>query len=69
MAVPVSLQPGFAAQSPVALIRGQFQPTRLDFYGGAANYDVSADGQRFLINRLLQAEETTPIEVLVNWRP
>ena len=69
MAVSVSLHPAFEAGAPVMLIRSQFPPTRLFYYGGAANYDVSADGQRFLINRPLQLEKVPPIEVLVNWRP
>ena len=69
MAAPVTLRPAFTAGSPVALIHAQFQPTNVSFYGGAANYDVSPDGQRFLFNRMLEDQGSTPIEVLVNWRP
>jgi len=31
----------------------------------APNYDVAADGQRFLVNTVV--EQTTPIDVVVNW--
>jgi len=69
MAATVSLEPSFTASAPVALIRGQFPPTLLNYYGGAHNYDVSADGRRFLINRVLESEEVSPIDVTLNWRP
>jgi eukaryotic-like serine/threonine-protein kinase len=38
-------------------------------YGGAVEYayDVSADGQRFLVNTLLDNASMDPITVLVNW--
>ena len=32
-----------------------------------AQYDVSPDGQRFLINTLLNEDETQPITLIVNW--
>jgi hypothetical protein len=36
--------------------------------GGAAyTYDVSADGQRFLINTALAPGQTAPITIVVNW--
>jgi hypothetical protein len=30
-------------------------------------YDVSADGQRFLVNTLLDEASSDPITLLVNW--
>jgi hypothetical protein len=33
----------------------------------AANYAASADGQRFLINRLLRDAGGTPLRVVLNW--
>jgi len=34
----------------------------------AYSYDVSSDGQRFLVNSL-EGEGTAPITLVVNWRP
>ena len=31
------------------------------------SYDVSADGQRFLINTRIQSTTTLPITVVLNW--
>ena len=33
----------------------------------AAGYDVTADGQRFLVNELLRPEEAEPITIVVDW--
>ncbi len=33
----------------------------------SAQYDVSADGQRFLINTLVEEEGATPITLVLNW--
>jgi serine/threonine protein kinase len=35
--------------------------------GGAYTYDVSADGQRFLINTAIAPGQTAPITIVVNW--
>ena len=35
--------------------------------GGNWPFDVSADGQRFLVNSLIQQSSTTPLTVVVNW--
>src|SRR2546428_257413 len=35
---------------------------------GRQQYDVSADGQRFLINNLSDDATTTPITLLLNWK-
>ena len=32
-------------------------------------YEVSADGQRFLINKVVEEAVTTPISVILNWKP
>ena len=34
-----------------------------------SQYDVSPDGQRFLINGLVEQATTTPITVVLNWKP
>jgi hypothetical protein len=31
------------------------------------HYEVTADGQRFLINTLVEETNDTPISVVVNW--
>ena len=36
------------------------------FYGGAAAYDVSADGSRFLINRLTKQPAAGPLHMVIN---
>jgi hypothetical protein len=33
----------------------------------SADYGVSADGQRFLLNRLLPDASATPVRVVLNW--
>ena len=45
MAVNVSIQPQFSPGNPVILFQGSYLPSPLTF----PNYDVSADGQRFLM--------------------
>jgi hypothetical protein len=36
-------------------------------YTGKRSYDVSADGQRFLINTMVVDQPSTPLNVVVNW--
>jgi len=36
-----------------------------DFLGGS--YDVSADGQRFLVSTLIGEEASPPLTVVMNW--
>ncbi len=65
MAVDISTQPGFVAGKPRQLFEGDYVP---DPYA-RANYDVSPDGQRFLM--LKPSEQTgnapTQINVVLNW--
>jgi Tol biopolymer transport system component len=37
------------------------------FYGGAAGYDVTPDGKRFLVNRLTREPSAGPLHVIVHW--
>ena len=32
-------------------------------------YDVSADGQRFLMNTLIEEATASPIRLILNWKP
>jgi eukaryotic-like serine/threonine-protein kinase len=36
---------------------------------GQVQYAVSSDGQRFLINALIEDDDTSPIRVILNWKP
>lgn len=70
MAVPIrfaSNGQAVGAGTPVALFA-----TRV---GGAAQgvvrqqYMLSLDGQRFLMSTVTEGESTSPITVILNWRP
>jgi eukaryotic-like serine/threonine-protein kinase len=65
MAVDVATQPGFAAGKPQMLFEGQYVPTP----GTLPNYDVSPDGQRFLMLKPSEQEQAAPtqINVVLNW--
>jgi Tol biopolymer transport system component len=65
MAVDIAAQPGFAAGTPRMLFEGQYQPTR----GTTPNYDVSPDGQRFLMLKPVEQSQAAPtqINVVLNW--
>ena len=65
MAVAVTTSPGFAAGSPVALFQThRRQPdSSLDVF----SYDVSRDGQRFLIDTKVDETNAAPLSVFINW--
>ena len=65
MAVEVTGQPGFAAGKPRLLFEGKYLPTPLTF----PNYDVSPDGQRFLMLKPIEQSQAAPtqINVVLNW--
>ncbi len=46
MAVEIATQPGFSAGKPKMLFEGQYRAVPAQ---STPNYDVSADGQRFLM--------------------
>jgi hypothetical protein len=57
----------FEADVPVALFEvnvGRYIPGLL---AGMYHYDVTADGQRFLVNTLVEAPPSPPITVVLNW--
>jgi serine/threonine protein kinase/Tol biopolymer transport system component len=63
MAVEVTTQPSFSAGTPKALFEGPYQPSPV-----LNNYDVSPDGQRFLMLKPSeQAASPTQINVVLNW--
>jgi Tol biopolymer transport system component len=62
MAVDVKLGTNFTMGTPHALFQSQ-----VSSYAAPNRYDVSADGQKFLVNSLAQESSSTPITVIVNW--
>jgi Tol biopolymer transport system component len=64
MAVDISTQSSFSVGKPQMLFEGQYEPTPAT----VPNYDVSPDGQRFLmIKSSEQTASSTQIVVVQNW--
>jgi Tol biopolymer transport system component/predicted Ser/Thr protein kinase len=64
MAVDVTTQPVFSAGKPKMLFEGPYVPTPRSF----PDYDVSPDGQRFLMLKANeQAQAPAQINVVLNW--
>jgi serine/threonine-protein kinase len=65
MAVDVATQPTFAAGKPRVLFEGQYARTLFTI----PNYDVTLDGQRFLMLKPSDSAEAAPtqINVVLNW--
>ena len=63
IAVPIETDPNFRQGNPEVMFEG-------DYYlaAGGPNYDVSPDGERFLMIRHVEDASTTPqIIVVQNW--
>ena len=65
MAVEVKAVAGFAAGLPVELFETRAQTVSIS--SQRAHYAASADGQRFLVNNIVQRANLAPIEVVLNW--
>jgi eukaryotic-like serine/threonine-protein kinase len=65
MAVEITTHPGFAVGKPRMLFEGHYEPAPVPI----ANYDVSPDGQRFLMLKPVEEVEApaTQINVVLNW--
>ena len=65
MAVDIATQPSFAAGKSRMLFEGPYSPTPLT----TSNYDVSPDGQRFLMLKPTEQAQAAPtqINVVLNW--
>jgi Tol biopolymer transport system component len=61
MAAPIDTQQGFSAGTPKMLFQGQY----VMLANSTPNYDVTADGQKFLM--LKSTVQPTQINVVVNW--
>ncbi len=64
MVVDIKTEPAFTAGSPVVLFTGRYT-----IWGGFVNYDISPDGQRFLMIKEVDEEEgqQDQINVVLNW--
>jgi len=60
MVVSVQTDTTFKAEKPRLLFEGSY---RYNFTGVTSNYDVTADGQQFVMVN----EETSQINVVLNW--
>jgi eukaryotic-like serine/threonine-protein kinase len=65
MVVDISTQPGFAAGAPRVVFEGRYELAPFPI----SNYDVSPDGQRFLMLKPVEQEQAAPtqINVVLNW--
>jgi Tol biopolymer transport system component len=62
MAVDVKTDSGFEAGDARALF-----PTRIKTGATSREYDVSSDGERFLVNNVISEENVAPITLVQNW--
>jgi hypothetical protein len=66
MAAAIETGPSFAAAKPKLLFEGHYETT--DVFPAQANYDVSPDGQRFLmVKEGAQEQAAMQINVVLNW--
>jgi len=65
MAVAIDMESGFTPGTPQMLFEGPYVPTGFSY----PNYDVSPDGQRFLMLAPVasQADGATQIHIVLNW--
>jgi serine/threonine protein kinase/Tol biopolymer transport system component len=65
MAVDIVTEPGFAAGTPRMLFKGTYELPPFPI----ANFDVAPDGQRFLMLKPTEQEQSAPtqINVVLNW--
>ena len=63
MVVPIEPEPEFAVRTPTRLFEGPYLPNPIAL--GGANYDVSPDGQRFLM--VMEDTPRRQINVVLNW--
>ncbi len=65
MAVEIATEPSFSAGNPKMLFEGSYVRTSLTF----PDFDVSPDGQRFLMLKPITQQQAAPtqIDVVLNW--
>jgi Tol biopolymer transport system component len=64
MRVSVTTEPEFAPSKPSLLFEGEYL---LDFIRQTANYDVSPDGEKFVMLRGIEGTRGSQIAVVLNW--
>jgi serine/threonine protein kinase/Tol biopolymer transport system component len=64
IAVDVTTQPSFSAGKPKMLFEGRYEMTSGVTF---PNYDVSPDGQRFLMLKPVQLQQAAQFTVVLNW--
>jgi serine/threonine-protein kinase len=64
MSVPITLQPEFSLGKPAVMFQAEYAAS--EFPLTSPGYDVSADGQRFLVAKDVD-QPATQINVVVNW--
>jgi Tol biopolymer transport system component len=64
MAVDVTLDPTFSAAKPRLLFEARYEMGTVE---GMTNYDVSRDGERFLMLKNAQGAAGPPLDVVLNW--
>jgi eukaryotic-like serine/threonine-protein kinase len=64
MAVAVTTHPIFTAARPRVLFEGRFERGPVT---GMVNYDVTRDGQRFLMVKSEASSSPTQVEIVLNW--
>jgi eukaryotic-like serine/threonine-protein kinase len=65
MAAPVTTGSNFDLGTPIALF--QTSPRQAISFNDRFVYDVSRDGQRFLINTPVKQSEAAPMSIILNW--
>ena len=64
MRVSFTTEPEFAPSKPSLLFEGEYL---LDFIRQTANYDVSPDGEKFVMLRGIEGTRGSQIAVVLNW--
>ncbi len=67
MKVDIGMIPEVEIGVPQSLFVTRIKGSRLTSSLALTQYDVSADGQRFLVNTLVEELDTTPITLVLNW--
>ncbi len=67
MVVSVQTEPTFRAGRPEVLFEGSFVTTRLGGPIAYPYYDISPDGQRFLMIKSAEGSQSAQINVVLNW--
>jgi hypothetical protein len=65
MAVPLKAGSNFEAGSPASLFQPRLHQSisALD----VVSYDVTSDGQKFLLNTKVEEPNTAPLSIILNW--